>query len=371
MMNSIFGLAIHFLKKAIDWYFRTKATPRYLMSTGLLLTAPSGIAWGVIASINIQDKPITATLTYGNASSTLSLLGLIVFIIGLFFELAAHRREIARENKRRIAVIEVRGLRGVTGSPLAEAVPKSIKGIKDPLLISLKPKDDGQIDPTAALREISTVVTSLQQREQGHDREDIVRVFGGLAPVPFLFLTGVMLDNEQSLKAILDWDRDRLKWRELDGLDDLHRFAPSNVRDLPDKTDEVILAVSASFQVDLDGAKKTVGNLPTVELNLEKRSTTSHWSEDKQIALAATFRDTVQVLVDKGVKKIHLFLAAPASLSFRFGTQFDKRMSPETIIYQYERKESPPFPWGISLPVEVKGEASVEFPNRKAGKRSE
>lgn len=124
----------------------------------------------------------------------------------------------------------------MTSAPLADAMPKRIKGTKDPLLISLKPRDDGQIDPVAALRDISTVASTLQQREQGQDRADIVRIFGGLAPVPFLFLTRVMLDNEQNLEAFLDCDRDQLKWRELDDLNDLHRFAESHVQGLPDKS---------------------------------------------------------------------------------------------------------------------------------------
>ena len=354
------SLLFHGVSRAIDYYFRLKTTPRYLAGIGLVLIGSSGITLAAVAVFQVGDIPITASLTFGDTPVAQSILGFCVLVIGVLFEVASHIRDIGRENRRRIAVIELRGLRGVSGAPLAEAVPKSIRGTKDPLLISLKPKDDGQIDPFAAIRDISTVVSTLQQREQGQDRADIVRVFGGIAPVPFLFLTGVMLDNEQSLKAILDWDRDQLKWRELDGVDDLYRFAPSNVQELPEKTEEVILAVSASFKVDIDGAKKAVGDLPIIELDLRKRSTISHWSESKQIALAAVLRDTVQILKDKGVKKIHLFLAAPASLSFRFGTQYDKRLSPPTIIYQYEPKHEPPFPWGISLPVAGKDEASIE-----------
>ncbi|MDA4848600.1 SAVED domain-containing protein [Hoeflea poritis] len=360
-MRKIFILIFHFAARAIDYYFRLKNTPRYLANIGLILIGSSSITFGAVAAFQFGNVPITASFTFGDAPSAQLVLGFCVLVIGILFEIASHLRDIQRENRRRIAVIELRGLRGVSGAPLAEAIPKSIRGTKDPLLISLKPKDDGQIEPIAAIKEISTVVSTLQQREQGQNRADIVRVFGGLAPVPFLFLTGVMLDNEQGLEAILDWDRDLLKWRELDGVDDLYRFVPSNVQELPDKTDEVILAVSASFKVDIEGALQAAGDLPLVELDLENRSTTSHWSESKQIALAASLRNTVQILKDKGVKKIHLFLAAPASLSFRFGTQFDKRLSPPTIIYQYEPDHKPPFPWGISLPVAGKEEASIEI----------
>lgn len=359
-MNKIFSLLLHLATRSIDYYFRLKTTPRYLANIGLFLIGSSSITFGAVAALRLGNIPITASFTFGDTPTAQLTLGFCVLVIGILLEIASHLRDIGRENRRRIAVIELRGLRGLTGTPLTEAVPRSIRGTKDPLLISLKPKDDGQIDPYEAVKDISTVVSTLRQREQGQDRADIVRVFGGIAPVPFLFLIGVMLDNEQSLKAILDWDRDQLKWRELDGLDDLYRFAPSRVHDLPDKTDEIILAVSASFKVDIEGAQQAIGDVPTVELELENRSTTSHWSESKQIALAAALRDTVQILKDKGIKKIHLFLAAPASLSFRFGTQYDKRLSPPTTIYQYEPGEEPPFPWGISLPVCGKEAASIE-----------
>lgn len=358
-MNTILSLLVYLIKKLIDWIFRTPSTPRYLIRIGVTLSAPSAFVWVVTANFQLEDTPLNLVLSYGEAGSRiLFYLGALAITFGILFEIFAHYQEIRRANKRRISVIEVRGLRGVTGAPLVDAVPKNIKGVRDPMLVSLKLRDDGQIDPAPALREISSVVTTLNQRESGLDRADLIRVFGGLAPVPYLFLAGVMLDNEQNLK-IMDWDRDQLKWRELDGLDDQRRFSPSCVHDLPCNTIEVILAVSASFKVDIQGATQAVGDLPVIELELDHRSLTSHWSEDKQVALAATFRETVRILTDKGVKKIHLFLAAPASLSFRLGANYDKRLSPETTIYQYERKDTPPFPWGISLPVGGKEEATI------------
>ncbi len=159
----------------------------------------------------------------------------------------------------------------------------------------------------------------VKQQEAEYNRSEIRRVFGGLAPVPFLFLSGVMLDDEQDL-MILDWDRDRRVWRELDDLDDLVRFVPCSLDHIASGTDEVIVAVSASYLVDIEGSKAAVGDLPVVHLELAEWSFTSHWSEDKQRALASIFRETIRKLSDSGVRKIHLFLAAPASLSFRLGT---------------------------------------------------
>lgn len=36
---------------------------------------------------------------------------------------------------------------------------------------------------------------------------------------------------------------------------------------------------------------------------------------------------------------------------FRFGRIYDKRNLPAVIAYQYERGETPPYPWGVKMPV--------------------
>ncbi len=150
---------------------------------------------------------------------------------------------------------------------------------------------------------------------------------------------------------VLDWDRHAEGWRALDDVDDGFQFSISGLEDIATNTSEVAVAVSVSYGVDLPGVAKKVGDLPIIHLELENRSPDAHWSDEKQRTLGKQFLDTIIALSSLGVRQIHLFMAAQNSICFRFGRLYDKRNLPQIVVYQYQREESPPYPWGISMPV--------------------
>ena len=168
--------------------------------------------------------------------------------------------------------------------------------------------------------------------------------------MPFTFLTGVLLDDEESI-YVMDWDRNEKMWRPLDEADDGCRFAIRYLASVPKGSKFVALAVSVSYEVDVTGVRQKFGDMPLVLLNLEGGSVECHWSEEKQRALGKQFVETVRSLSNLGVQCIHLVLAAQNSVVFRFGTLYDKRNFPRVVVYQYERSETPPYPWGIEMPV--------------------
>jgi len=169
---------------------------------------------------------------------------------------------------------------------------------------------------------------------------------------------GVVLDDETPI-TFMDWDRHARKWHRLGEPDDLKRFVIDGLDALPAQADEVILAVSASYQVDLANARAKLPGCAVVHLLLDGASTSSHLSSEKQIALGRQFLDTCLKLQARGVKRIHLFLAAPSSLTLRFGTLYDKRNLPLVAVYQYEQGKPQPFAWAISMPVAGTSEPSL------------
>ena len=90
---------------------------------------------------------------------------------------------------------------------------------------------------------------------------------------------------------------------------------------------------------------------PIVRMDLQDRSTASHWSDAKQHRLAQQFLDTVMALSRQGVTEIALFLAAPASLSLRLGTVYDRRNLPHVVVNQFEQADPVKFPWAVRMPV--------------------
>lgn len=131
---------------------------------------------------------------------------------------------------------------------------------------------------------------------------------------------------------------------------------------VPTDAPAAILTVSVSYKVDVPAVRRTFGSLPLVELDLPNGTPSCHWSEQKQQALVQAFRDTVIGLGNRRVGRIHLVLAAQSSIAFRFGQAYDRRNLPPLIVYQYERSNNPPYPWGVSMPTHGLAAATIFRP---------
>lgn len=175
-------------------------------------------------------------------------------------------------------------------------------------------------------------------------------VLGGLALVPLLFLLGVIVDDEHRT-LFMDWDRKGHIWRPLDEEDDGRRFDVTGLGGVVAGTSRIAVCVSASYDVLDAGVRLVERTAPIVRMDLQERSTASHWSEKKQQQFAQQFLDTVMALSRQGVAEIALFLAASASLSLRLGTVYDKRNLPGVAVNQFEQADPRKFPWAVRMPV--------------------
>jgi hypothetical protein len=166
-------------------------------------------------------------------------------------------------------------------------------------------------------------------------------------PVPLLVYAGFLLGDEAAL-TLMDWRRHEGQWSELTEADDAARF---NIDPLPSApSEEVVVAVSASYSVDAPGIERTFGELPLVGIRLNNPVPNALWSLEKQQALGQQFLEVAAQLAGRGVKRIHLVLAAPSTLCMRIGSLYDDRNLPQLVIYQYEKSNNPPYPWGLLLP---------------------
>ena len=349
----------HLIILGFDWLFRRRSPPLRLISMGVFCLALScGASWVLAISFPFRNGHFDVGVNSGGAPPVAIVyaaagIGLILIFSGLTWLAIRHTAEQRELSRKRIVVIEVRGLRDRSGSPLIDAVPPRLKGHRDDLPLDLRQgiKDGEIVAPEAALEHLISLPVDLRRRENSVDRRDLTVVYGGLAPVPFTFLTGVLIDDEAPI-VILDWDRHREAWRELNGVDDGNRFQVTGLdRVRGDGTTEIALAVSVSYEVHFADIAPRIGEMPVVQLTLEGGSVDCHWSEEKQRALGAQFLDTVRALKNHRVKRVHLFLAAQNSVVFRFGRLYDKRNFPEVIVYQYQSASQPSYPWGALMPV--------------------
>ena len=351
----------HFLRSLIDWVFRRRSVGASLIKVGVPLYALVLVSLTIGITIPTKNGPFVFSWDTSGGSAGLSwgvfAVATAIVVTGLLLII----RDIRRENRQKVIVIEARGLRDWQGEPLEKAVPPSVPGRRDPVIVDVRQGlIDGQIvAPERALQQLTSLPHDIARRTSGTDRSDVSFVLGGLAPVPFLFLLGVIVDDEHRT-TIMDWDRTRRIWRPLDDEDDGKGFDVTGMDAVTTGSAKVCLCISASYDVLESDVRLVEPTTPIVRMDLRDRSTTSHFSEDKQQCLAQQFLDTVMALAAKGVGEIALFLAAPASLSLRLGTVYDRRNLPRIAVNQFEQSDPKKFPWMVWMPVAGMSESRLE-----------
>lgn len=332
--------------KIIDFIVRTRTAPKILVSTGcaLLISSIASLPT-LIATATIGDTKIGVSLRENNILEyVVAATGFVILLPGIFLLISDHRSHARAMSRKRRLVVELRGL-DVT---LDRSIEEQLQTTPGPPLIA-RFLDLRKETPQHAVGEISRIPSSIAQDASGKNSNDIELFAGGLAPVPYMFLFGAMLTSQSSC-TVVDWNRDSSKWSELDATDDGDRLPLIKEEYLENLPTEVLLTLSTSYTVNSDAIDKTFDTMRRINWELDERHVNSHWSADKQRALSAQFRDFLIRLDEKGVRIIHLVLASQASIALNFGRQLHRRNMPEIRIYQYEVKESPPYPWCIKIP---------------------
>lgn len=357
----------NFVFKATDWWFRVSAIERFLIASGvgLLIAIFGGVH--LIAELlrialgAVPERYVSIQQTFDDVDLWIFGIALLMISAGIAFAIARFVEEAKFRSKKRVIVIEARGLRDDDGSSLFETVAKHHEGKVTPILLDLRNRLDGMvIHPENAIDEISATHRSLLQHQKDGDRADLTTVYGGLTSVPYTFLTGVLLDDEGNL-VTYDWNRKEEAWRKIEGEDDGIEFQLDGLETLEDASD-VLVALAFSYPIKDDDLKTTF-KLPLVRLTLENMSSDAHWSQKKQNRLAQEFLELSKKLSAKGVKRIHLVLAAPNSAVFTFGRRYDKRNLPEIVVYQYQKGKAPSYPWGVLMPVSGVERGQVLYSN--------
>ena len=198
------NLIQHFIKSFIDWLFRRRSPGLLTMRIGLACLALAfGAGWALNVSFPFQGGQIDVGLDSAGGTPirliwAAAIIGLFMILAGLGWEIVCYTFEQRRNARKKIVIVEARGLRNTTGAPLVEFIPSRIQGRRDQVLVDLRQRvKDGEIvAPIAALEDLISLPADLKRREDGYDRRDLTLVYGGLMPVPFTFLTGVLIDDE-------------------------------------------------------------------------------------------------------------------------------------------------------------------------------
>lgn len=359
----------HFLQqivlRLVDWLTRPRNVGLKLMGYGVaLLVATLGVDY--LGQVDYRDGERNFSFRFATGDSlpkwmTLTAYGLgaLLLVSGLVLVLYSFVANERQTSRKLALVVELRGLHSSPDTPAKDADLGRLPGRRLGLLVDFRPKSEAElVDPAFALQKVSSLKSALQTHADGRDPGDVAVAAGGLAAVPALFLAGMLLDDESAV-TLFDWHRDSKRWRLLDGPDDGKRLMPVDYSSLSAGATEAVFAVSLSYAVSVLAVKSSFPTLGVVELRAEEVVADKYWSSEKQQAVVAAFRAVVQELLHRGVHRIHLVLAAPASLSIRLGMSYDRRLMPELLVYQYERSCTPPYPWAFAMPTHGKPDATV------------
>lgn len=360
------------LKRVIDFALRPRNVGLRLVAGGvaiLIAAAAGGFAFD-LAYVD-PDNGTRLSFKSGEGAPALVLwtavgVGVVLASVGALIAIYDFIITRRREAKKTIVIVELRGLHsGPNSSPTPAAIGLSPIGAQN-VLIDFRPQAEGKlVDPDIAVHKLDALKPTIAAAITGRDEADVTVAIGGLAATPVLFLAGVLMDDEAHV-LLYDWDREQRAWRSLDGMDDGQRVLPVNYSTLRVGAKRAVLALSLSYAVDEDALRRRFGaEAAIVHMRLDEPRVNQFWSTAKQEAITKSFIEAVQQLLHRGVQRLDLVIAAPASLSIRLGMAYDKRLLPSVAVHQFEKSTAAGYPWALRMPTHGFARAVVERADRE------
>lgn len=288
-----------------------------------------------------------------------TLISFLMILTGLYMGIvdwsANHRRNARLKN----IVIELRGLDGAVNTSLKEKITSECPGQVEEVLIDIRSHVGAETkhELERAVEKVNNIRSRIETAVAGKAREDISIHAGMIAPVPFQFLIGAILDDEFNPKL---WEFERFcgEWQPLDNNDPTIPILDSlDSVELVNES-EVVLAISATYKISDETLLSTWPNHKIVRINVDTPTPNSLWTESDQIMIGKSYVEVMAKLHNNGIKKVHLALAASPSISLRLGRHSDQRNFPEITVYQYNPKKKQ-YTWGINLPIDEDHQSKV------------
>ena len=280
------------------------------------------------------------------------LFGVAIFLIlcgagWLFY--CAHRqnsREAEASDRKVVLCVQLDAYNEVIPLPLTSAVPTRLKGRR--ILILVRKRDflvGGNNLQDVAL-EILNIKSNLLQHANGLAPDDISVCAGGLAPVPFLFMFGNVLEDDRPINwAELHrnsgqwlWDKDGSSVQSW-GIPNLDGICSS----------DVVLRSGITYSINADDVSKAFPDKEIVIWEPTEKLFQVIIDEASCNAICDDFKKLLRQLGSKGVKRVHFLLACSTLLTMRLGSVFDPRNMPDVIVYQYEKNSELIYTWGVGI----------------------
>ncbi|WP_300351568.1 SAVED domain-containing protein [Clostridium sp.] len=207
-------------------------------------------------------------------------------------------------------------------------------------------KKESEIDEVTLQKIIDNQNKVMNKIKKGIKNNDSL-IYLGFPHVPIAFLDGKNFSETDNAilyeyKGSLTNSSDK-KFFELKKIYNSEIKFTSNYKEINVVEDEVILKIEQSFLINDIEIRDILGDLPIIYLrNNEIERWTIESYSDVDI-IVKEFYEILKFCNNEGIKKIHLFLTTPVSLTFSLG-RIIEHYHPNIIVYNYNNNK---FDWCV------------------------
>lgn len=188
-------------------------------------------------------------------------------------------------------------------------------------------------------------------------------VYLGFPHIPFALLDGVNFSGTDNV-ILYEYkgDSSNKDFFELENEYNSDIEILNNYENYTLESDEIILKIEQSFDINDEKIKEIVGDIDLIYLknkDVKRWGISSYAEVDK---FSKEFSKVLQWASNNNIKKIHLFMTTPVSLTFSLGKVIE-HYHPEIIIYNYNNNK---YDWCIDIKkrkVNIISERNTEIAN--------
>lgn len=189
----------------------------------------------------------------------------------------------------------------------------------------------------------------------------------GMAYIPFQFLLGYQVADKIDVQ-FFEWNRTEKYWMPLSKEEKPFPELTLNrdeTKQTPNEVKEVVIKVGVTFEIfdwQLEG--HNLGNLNTYYFTLEPPRLDAITSIKQINNYKRQFRELLTEIHHKyqRLQKVHIFLSAPPSVTFSFGSSISARMdsNKDFWIYNYMGSSTIKYPWALKISKDIEnGEIKI------------
>lgn len=342
------------LNQLLKWYERVRGDVSIRIAKTVLISGITLLVggWTVRLFVEIKEDalPVEIAATLNDLDPLVKALGALLTVLGaglLIFQFAAQHK---RSKSASSILFVFQGFPNQTNEPPLAIAEKRARSA---VAVSQFPKIDSY-NPDTLVREHSYRARQIQERV--HHAGAAQAYIAALGSVPFLYLTGTMLNDGHIPLTLMEHSRTDSKWRFFDDVGPSPKLelyfqralASSSLQEcIPNSDGDIGLSVSFTNGVLEEELPEAVRG-HTVDARLRKKFGFDAISVEHELNRVVTEIAHVMSTLSKRSQRIHLFLCAQASVVFKLGTLYQSGLTGNVVIHNYDPTVRR-YPWAIEF----------------------